>query len=227
MEQITPFYEKKADCIFCGRNFSSTKLRSRFIKIVSYDTDFRPIYSHQEANSLLYKILVCPHCGFSSTDEFSASFPPFTKELIREKVTSVWVPQDFGGKRTLKDAINTYKLALYCGQLKKEKHVTSAGLLLRIAWLNRDTQPESEFRFLSLALKEYDESFSSMDYRGTQMSEIKLLYLIGEISRRVGDISKATRHFSMVIERQRQTTETKIVEMAKEQWHQIRQLQSH
>ncbi|MBM7694428.1 uncharacterized protein (DUF2225 family) [Peribacillus deserti] len=227
MEQITPFFEKKSDCMFCGSSFHSMKLRSKFIKILSYDTDFRPIYSDIGINPLLYKILVCPHCGFSFSEEFSTSFPPLTKDVIREKVTSRWVPHQYGGNRTISDAIKTYKLASYCALLKKEKHITSAGLFLRIAWLYRETQPEHEPRFLALAQKEYEQSYSSADFRGTQVSEIKLLYIIGEISRRIGDFSNAARHLSMVIEKQKHTTETKIVEMAKDQWQQIRQLKAN
>ena len=31
-------------------------------------------------------------------------------------------------------------------------------------------------------------SYSNGDYSGTQMSETKILYLIGELSRRIGDV---------------------------------------
>ncbi|WP_412762735.1 DUF2225 domain-containing protein [Peribacillus frigoritolerans] len=80
---------------------------------------------------------VCPHCGFSYSEDFSRYFPPTTMEIILEKVSSHWVPHHFSKEISIKDAINTYKLASYCGALKKEKHIILAGLCLRIAWLYR------------------------------------------------------------------------------------------
>ena len=58
---------------------------------------------------------------------------------------------------------------------------------------------------------------------GTQMSETRVLYLIAELSRRIGDVEYATRYFSKVIEKQSTSLEPKIVEMAKERWQEIRE----
>ncbi|PCD07216.1 hypothetical protein CMV16_13985 [Peribacillus simplex] len=81
---------------------------------------------------------------------FFPVLPPSTMEIILEKVSSHWVPHHFSKERSIKDAINTYKLASYCGALKKEKHIILAGICLRIAWLYRIKQNmEQEERFLS------------------------------------------------------------------------------
>ncbi|MFD6443430.1 DUF2225 domain-containing protein [Peribacillus sp. NPDC060186] len=68
---------------------------------------------------------------------------------MEEKISSQWIPHHFNDERSIKDAINTYKLASYCGSLKKEKHIILAGIHLRIAWLYRNNQTsEQEKRFL-------------------------------------------------------------------------------
>ena len=54
------------------------------------------------------------------------------------------------------------------------------------------------------------------------MSEIRVLYLIGELSWRIGDREEAVRNFSRVIERQRTSTEPKIIQLAKDRWQEIR-----
>jgi uncharacterized protein len=78
-------------------------------------------------------------------------------EIIMEKVSSHWVPHHFSNERSIKVAINTYKLASYCGALKKENHIILAGICLRIAWLYRiNKNKEQEERFLRFALKEYE-----------------------------------------------------------------------
>jgi uncharacterized protein (DUF2225 family) len=223
MTVLEPIYDKKFECMFCGEPFVSKKVRTRFVKVTRYDSDFLPFYEDEDANPILYHIQVCPACGFSFSADFSNYFPPGTRELITEKVTRSWVPHDFGGKRSINQAIQTYKLAIYCTTLKKEKHIVIAGLYMRIAWLCRMQQNSSqEERFMRLAVKEYDDSLYHGDFRGTQISEVKLLYLIAELSRRLNDKQKAVQYFSLVIEKQRESNETNIIEMAKERWNEIR-----
>ncbi|MFY0761836.1 DUF2225 domain-containing protein [Metabacillus dongyingensis] len=44
---------------------------------------------------------------------------------------------NFCKKRSVKEAIHTYMLAIYSCVLKKEKHVIMAGLYLRLSWIYR------------------------------------------------------------------------------------------
>ena len=76
---------------------------------------------------------------------------------------------------------------------------------MRIAWLYRMKQDkeQQEIRFMKLARQEYEESYSTGDYSGTQVSEIRILYLVGELSRRIGDNQKAMKYFSSVLEKQK------------------------
>ena len=48
------------------------------------------------------------------------------------------------------------------------------------------------------------------------------MYMIAELSRRIGDMENATRFFSKVIESQRTGGEGQLVEMAKDRWNEIR-----
>lgn len=228
LTQIEPLYDKKCECINCQKAFTTKKVRTRFIKVSSFDSDFCPTYESNENNPIFYHVQVCPHCGFSFTEDFNPYFPPGAKEVIMDKVCNQWVPRNFGEARTVTDAIKTYKLAAYCGTLKKEKHINLAGLYMRIAWLYRSlNDDEQEKRFMKLATHEYQESYVADDYRGTQVSEIRLFYLIAELSRRNSLIEQATKYFSKVIEKQKNTTETKIVEMAREGWYEIREMQKN
>src|SRR3954468_5464885 len=181
----------------CNHSFTSKKIRSRFVKLLHTDSDFCPTYSPTEINPVFYHILVCPNCGYSFSDDFSPYFPPNTKENIQEKVCAHWTPQNFSDKRTVKDAIKTYKLAVYCASLKKEKHITIAGMYLKLAWLFREMENiEQEQRFIHLALNEYQETYSIQDYQGTPVSEIRVLYLIGELFVRTGNIKESGKYFS-------------------------------
>ncbi|MFJ7745258.1 DUF2225 domain-containing protein [Peribacillus sp. NPDC097295] len=224
IEELQPLYDKSIECLHCKEPSTTKKIRSRFIKVARYDTDFCPIYKNPTANALYYYIHVCPHCGFSFSEDFSRYFPPTTQEDIEEKVCSKWNPHHFSDERSIEDAIKTYKLASYCGALKKEKHIIQAGILLRIAWLYRfQKKQEQEKRFLKLALLEYEASYSTGDFSGTQVSEVRILYLAGDISKRIGNTQAAVKYFSMVLERQKNAMEASIIKMARDRWHEIKE----
>lgn len=221
--ELTPYYQKDIECLHCKQKFKTTKVRSKFIKVESHHTDFQPIYENKEINPLLYNIFVCEHCGFSFTDDFTKYFAPGVKEIIQEQISSKWAPRTYGNERSIEEGIMTYKLGILSGTLKKEKFVNMAGLALRTAWLYRlQDKQEEEIRFLEMARNRYAESYSNDDYNGTQMSESRMLYLIAELSRKIGDIEYATRYFSKVIEKQNSSLEPTIVEMAKDRWQEIR-----
>lgn len=220
---LTPFYEKKLECLLCKKGFTSTKIRSSFVKVDYYDKDFCPNYHDDMINPLFYNVFVCPHCGFSFTEDFSKYFPPTTSEEIIHRVSDQWVTQDYGKNRTPIQAINSYKLAAYCGELKREKKVTTAGFYLRIAWLYRKLKnTNQEQRFMKFAVEEYVQSYLNSDFHGTQMSEIKIMYLIAQLSYQIGENEQAVMYLSKVIEKQNTTTERTIIEMAKDQWQEIR-----
>lgn len=223
--ELSPYYEKKVECLCCKKSFPTFKVRSKFIKIDHTDTDFCPIYSDSTVNALYYNIFVCEHCGFSFTEDFSKYFAPGTREMIEEQISKKWVPRSFNGERTISQAIEAYKLAFVCGTLKKEKAVSLAGIALRIGWLYRSIEKaEQENRFIKMARDQYIESFSTEDYKGTQMSDTRIMYMIAELSRRIGDKDSTTRFFSKVIESQRvDGGEAKLIDMAKQQWQLVRE----
>lgn len=224
--EITPYYDKKIVCINCKKNFITTKVRSRFVRVTSHESDFKPVYSDPEIKPLLYNVAVCPHCGFSFTDDFAPYFAPGTKEEISNNITAQWNGRSYGGERDIDEAIETYKLAYLSAKLKKEQALPIAGITLRIAWLYRDKDAQdAEQRFLKIARDLYIDSYSEGGYSGTQMSESRVLYIIAELSWKIGDKEQAIRHFSRVIEGQRSSTEPHIIQMAKDRWQEIRETQ--
>ena len=187
-----------------------------------------PIYAEGDVPAMYYNVFVCEHCGFSFTEDFSRYFSPGTAEEIKSQITDKWVHHAFKGERTIFQAIQVYKLALLCADIKKEKHVAKAGLALRLAWFYRSLRNEGqEQRFMEIACNQYMESYSTEDYASTQMSATRITYMVAELSRRLSDMENATRFFSKVIESQRGGGEAKVVEMAKERWEEIRALREN
>jgi uncharacterized protein len=221
--EVSPFYEKQIECIHCKKQFPTLKVRSKSIRVTSTASDFQPVYSDTQVHAYHYNVFVCEHCGFSFTEDFTKYFAPGTGELISAQISSKWVHRQFNSERSVLQALEAYKLAYLCAVLKKEKNIVIAGLLLRLTWLYRAIENEAqEKRFMKMARDQYMESFSNEDYVRTQMSDEHVMYLIAELSRRLEDYQTATLFFSRVIERQRNTREQKIIEMAKEQWEILR-----
>ncbi|MDK8642619.1 DUF2225 domain-containing protein [Niallia taxi] len=224
MTTIGPLYDKKCICPLCTAHFTTKKMRSRFIKAKGFDSDFFPFY--EEHNPTLYYVNVCPQCGFAYSDEAEIRLKEAEKAILIKNISNNWVPQNFGETRTIGDSIKTYKLAAYAGVLRNDRHIAIAGLYIRLAWLYRLLEDRNqETRFMQLALSEYELSYSTGDFLGTQVSELKTLYLAGELSRRTQKIEQAVKYFSKVIEQQSRTVETKIISLAKDGWHKIRELQ--
>lgn len=219
MISLDSFYEKKIECVLCSKSFTTLKVRSRFAISYKTDSDFCPHYRAGNYNPHFYFVNVCPECGFAFSEEFSDQFPKGTKEIISVQITEHWTKRNFGQVRDFQQALESYKLAILAGSLKKEKNAVLAGLCLRLAWLYRsENKLEQEKRFMGMALNAYEESFVLSDFAGTSMSELKVLFMIGELSRRLGQHQKAVSYFSKIVQHENAKDEQKMVKMAREQW---------
>jgi uncharacterized protein (DUF2225 family) len=224
MQKLDILFDKNVTCMVCQHSYKTKKVRSRFIRALRSDSDFCPYYEDEENSPLYYYVSVCPKCGYSMSDEFSTYFPPKSIEAIKDSITSQWTEKNYGEKRSLKSAIEAYKLAIYCATLKKEKHIILAGLYMRLVWIYRKVNfHEQELRFIKLAISGYVQSYSNDDFKSTDMSEIKLLYLIGELYRRLGDEKLAMVYLSKVIHRKEEKVEKRMIEMARDSWSEIRE----
>jgi uncharacterized protein (DUF2225 family) len=226
LDNISALYDKKCVCHHCETTFYTKRVRSGSQAILKRDADFCTYYKEQKLNPIVYTVHVCPVCGFAFTDQFAQKLLPAAKKLVQEHITAKWTPKDFGGVRSHTDALACYKLAIYAAELTGEAHSVKAGLYLRLAWLFRFRgNKEEENRFLSLAVREYEQSYIHSDYTigDKEMSEVRILYLIGELMRRVGQFDKAILYFSKALEFRNRTIETGILAMAHDQWQLARE----
>ena len=223
-EHIPPIFDKKVDCSFCNHSFTTSKVRSRYTRPTHTDTDFCTTYKQEQFSPLLYAVTVCPQCGYASTEQFSAVFSPEAKRSIQSKITDEWQPQDYTGERSVGDALKTYKFAILSSTLKQEKAVVIAGLYLRIVWLYRKLgNEEQEKRFMRMAQQFYKKAYEEDNLSQSEMAPLRVLYLVGELNRRLENYREAVRYFSMVIEKKDTAADPKMVEMARDQWHQTRE----
>lgn len=215
-------YSRKVSCPICKKNFTNMKVMESKLRVEEAHTDLFIKYKGN-VHPLQYNAIVCPQCGYAALENNFNKILPRNHDIIKEKVSSKWAGKDYTGKRTLKESIICFKLALYCAELIKSKKVELAGMCLKIAWLYRikENEEKNEAKFLKLSVELYEASYLSED---SDMDEITLTYLMGELYRRLGEVDKATSWLSKVVANPYIKSNPKIEKLAREQWQEIKEL---
>ncbi len=223
MSELTDLYDKKVKCPVCEFEFSTKKVRSSKLRLLKRDEDFLNHYKSE--NPIKYNIFVCPKCGFSAWESRYEQFKPENKGLILKNITAKWVPRDFGGERSLDDAIEAYKLALLNGMFLKCTNLEQANTCLNIAWLYRlKEEVDEEIRFMTMARDRFMDAYNGESLSGTNMDESKLSYLIGELSRRINDKNQAQVWLGVCINLPATKLNPSIDDMAREQWRLVKEM---
>lgn len=218
MSDLIPLYSIKVKCCNCEHEFSTSRVRPSLKKAIRRDTDFCAYYKNE--NPDYYVVRVCPACGFASTENSADKLSEGQRKAFHEQVGSRWKSRDFGGSRTWETALETYKLALLCAQSIKDKDRIIASLLHHIAWLYRyQGDTEQEQRFLRYSLDEYVKVYEKDGIGG---NDARLMYLIGELNRRIGEFAVAVMWFSRLINDQK-IMDAAMIRAAREQWALLRE----
>lgn len=218
MPELIPLYSIKVTCCNCEQEFSTSRVRPSLKKAIRRDADFCSYYKAE--NPDYYVVRVCPKCGFASTENSADKLADWQRKSFDSQVGRRWQARDFGEKRTWEEALETYKLALICAQSINDKERIIASLLHHIAWLYRyQGNTVQEQRFLRYSLDEYVKVFENDSSGG---NDARLMYLIGELNRRVGDFAAAVRWFSRVVNDQR-IVDAAMIRASREQWAILRE----
>lgn len=215
-------YQVGMKCPICGVDFKTSRVKASRCVVKSRDADFCTYYKGE--NPILYEAVVCPQCGYSSLYNSFEDISPDDARSIFEEVGRNWKKRDMGGKRSLDDALDAYKLVLYCSQLKTNKsHSLIASICLRLAWINRYKGKErEETRFIKYALQHYLLAYEQEKLLD-KFHEITIIYLIGELNRRLRNYAEAIKWFGMVVSHDMRFDKPVIEKMAREQWSLARQ----
>lgn len=220
MNQVDPLYQIEVKCTFCEQTFKTSRVRPSFKKSASRDSDFCVHYKDPEYNPDYYVVRVCPYCGFSTTENSKINLLESHKRKYNLEVAEKWELKDFGGKRSWEDALQTYKLALLCAQIVEESERVKAGLLHHIAWLYRyKGDQEQETRFITYARDAYIRVFEK---EAGKVNQARLMYLIGDLNRRLQQYSEAVKWFSRVIN-DKSIMDSAMIQASREQWGKLRE----
>ena len=209
-------YSKKVTCPICGKKFSSMKAKVSFCKVEKKDEDFCTHYV--DLNPAYYEIFVCPYCAYSASETSFEEIKEEEIKLLKDAFSGRIVGRSFCTERSLNDAIAACKLAIHTAEIRKAKSSVLAGLCLKLAWLYRFASDKQEEIFLNYALQNYLEAFNKEEFPIGNLNEISMLYLLGELSRRLGKLNDAIAWFGKAVSNPERGENPRIEKLAREQW---------
>lgn len=218
---LEPLYESTTICPCCAQTFPITRVRPSFKNPSSSDTDFCGYYT-KGVNPDFYVIRVCHHCGFSfSENSFEKELTAEQRQRYFDEIGRHWNGQSFLGVRNEEMALTTYKRALMIAQLLSVPDAVIAGFLHHIAWIYRYLKNEKEEqRFLTYALERYVVVY---EREVGSDKNARLLYIIGELNKRIGNYNDAVKWFSRVVN-DKSIIDAGMIRASREQWGEISEI---
>ena len=194
----TLLFDRKVKCPVCGQEIKMRVVKSSVARIKSKDTD--TFIRYDIINPYLYDVWVCPICGYAALKSEFSKLRSYQIEDIRMKISNEWRGKTYPDIYDEEIAIERYKLALLTAVVADFKDSRKAILCLRLAWMNRILKKENEEQYyLKNALKGFKSAYSNEDTPIYGLDTYSLMYLIGELYRRTGEIDEAIKWFSNVL----------------------------
>lgn len=195
---LNHLFDKQVICPVCNSHFKAKTVKSKSPRVNSKDSDFFIRYS--VANPYFYDVLICNSCGYAAMRSDFDNIKTFKKDLVLSNVTPKWKPREYPDILDEKLAIERYKLALLNALLLNLADSTKAMISLKIAWMHRLlNNTDQEKIFLGQALEGFNNAYIYEVFPIYGLQRDSLMYLLGELNRKLGNYSEALQWFSRTI----------------------------
>lgn len=219
-KQLSSLYAKEVVCPICGHTFKAKAVKTSSYRVVKKDSDF--FIRYDIINPYFYDVWLCNFCGYTNTKADYYKIKEFQKPAITSKITPKWHGRNYPEVYDVNVAIERYKLALFNSCIYGADSSKKAMNCLKIAWMYRLLDDnENESTFINQAIEGFNDAYMNEHPPIYGMDNATLMYLIGELYRRVGDDDNSLIWFSRLITSQ--GVDQKIKEMARNQKDLIRQ----
>ena len=195
---LNHLFDKKIICPVCDSHFKTKTVKSKSPRVMAKDSDFFVRYS--VINPYFYDVCICNSCGYAAMKSDFENLKVHKRELVLSNVTPKWKPREYPDILDEKLAIERYKLALLNAVLIDLPDSTKAMISLKIAWMNRllnDTTQET--LFLKQALEGFTDAYTKESFPLYGLQRDSLMYLLGELNRKLGDYKTALLWYSKTI----------------------------
>lgn len=208
-------FEKSYQCPVCDKEFKSKTVRTGKAKLIGTDIDLRAKY--QGIDPLKYDFVSCPHCGYTTITRYFNAITSPQASLIREKIGRNYkAAQNEETTISYESAIESHKLALVNGIVKKCRASEKAYICLKLGWLVRGLKEEQdsslpnyketvkqleeeEIEFLKNAYEGFMSAVSKEEFPMCGMDESTMDYLLGALAYKCKQYDMASRMVSSVI----------------------------
>ncbi len=208
-------------CPVCDSRFESLKVSYSRLRPKERHTDFSVSYDDFEPE--FYYITVCRFCGYAAPNFAFTELMPPEKKALAELAVTLYDHRDFSAERTALDALECSRRAESFAQNRRSPHGLCGTILLHRAWLlRRENNGIQEKEALADAVEHLRVAYESETRLPGAMTKQACAYLIGEISRRLGDLDGALRWYSEVIKDPATSTQPAILRLARQQWQEAR-----
>ncbi|MDF2673640.1 MAG: hypothetical protein K0R09_1905 [Clostridiales bacterium] len=191
-------YDKSFTCPVCNCDVKVRSVKSGKTRLMSKDTDLMP--RHEPINPMFYDVAICPKCGYAAMVKYFDKIKHEQTLIIKSTITPKFKAKAYPDIYDVDIAIERFKLALLNSVVKNSKMSERAYTCLKLAWMYRlKEDSETELKLLEQALIGFKDAFTKESFPICGMDTYTLIYLLGEISRRLGYPEDALRWFGKVI----------------------------
>ncbi|HWP97838.1 MAG TPA: DUF2225 domain-containing protein [Syntrophomonadaceae bacterium] len=195
-------YDKQIDCPLCDQKTALRVVKRSTLRLAGRDSDSMPTYKF--INPLFYDVWQCNHCGYAALEGyFTREIAPDDKKVLLQEVAARWIERTFPGIYESGMALNRYKIALYCTNLRRSDQTEITLLYLKMAWIYRTKHDQGmEARCLALALEGFKSLYEVGHFPVAGMDESALIYMIADLCNRTADNQQSLRWLEMVLTNQ-------------------------
>lgn len=209
-------WQKEVVCPACSHTFITNNFRSKSLPVIKREADFHEIY--EVINPVAFDIWVCPECLYAAKKEdYETINSDILEKIAKDKSTRKKTAGnlDFTLLRDYDLGIMSYKLAFMCYQHRKATNAFLGSLYLKCAWLAREKGDIGvEKEQIVNVIEKYEKALSIGEKISGQISELGVLFLLGELYRQMGDFSGAEKYLMKVRQSPNADSEKAVLRMA-------------
>lgn len=191
-------YDKEVACPVCDHKFLVRTVKTSGYRMKKQESDF--YIKYDIINPYFYDVWVCNICGYASMKADFHKLREFEIEIIQKNITPKWRGRKYPAIYDINIAIERYKLSLLNHVVMDSKSSKKAMNCLKISWLYRELGDiKTEELFRKQALIGFEDTYLNEQLPVYGMDDFTILYLIGELNRRLGNYDEALRCLGEVI----------------------------
>ncbi|GAU77671.1 DUF2225 domain-containing protein [Fusibacter sp. 3D3] len=215
---LSDLFDRQYTCNICGNAFVSKQVKTSALRIKLRERDFHTYYSSE--SPIYYGVICCPNCGYSKFEkDFKAQISGTDMGLVKQLISSNWRYQNYCDQRDTNTAIRVHLIALANYKVLKASAYTLGKLYLRLAWFYRELESNAEeLKYLKWALEAFVQGYETEKRDENDEKELEIIYLLGELNRRMGNYQEAIKWFSNTVNHEFAYKNRMIKSYAKDQW---------